>query len=272
VVGQGRRPGPAPLGLPGGHRPSRQGDRHGGQSDGQDRAGRLGPAAAPARSPWQCTIADARFWAAETTEAFARARDAAARDGAPERLLADYGLWAGSAVRGELSATREHAAAFLSDVQARPDSPEAGVAHRISGTTRLLAGEYLEAREHLERAIALLQPGRDDDLAFRFGHDAIAAAMLYLAMTLWPMGEVERAASFEAEAAARTAETTHIGALAYGKAHAVLFELMRGNFSRAVPTAVELARLAREHDLPMWRVVGDFLEGVVKGEINTSGG
>jgi hypothetical protein len=132
--------------------------------------------------------------------------------------LADYGLWAGSAVRGELSATREHAAAFLSDVQARPDSPEAGVAHRISGTTRLLAGEYLEAREHLERSIALLQPGRSDDLAFSFGHDAIAAAMLYLAMTLWPMGEVERVASFEAEAAARTAETTHIGALAYGKA------------------------------------------------------
>ena len=212
------------------------------------------------------------FGAAETTDAFARARDAEARDGAPERLLADYGLWAGSAVRGELSATREHAAAFLSDVQARPDSPEAGVAHRISGTTRLLAGEYLEAREHLERAITLLQPGRDDDLAFSFGHDAIAAAMLYLAMTLWPLGEVEHAASFEAEAAARTARITHIGALAYGKAHAALFELMRGNFSRAVPNAIELARLAREHDLPMWRAVGVFLEGVAKGEIGASGG
>jgi tetratricopeptide (TPR) repeat protein len=192
-----------------------------------------------------------------------------------DRLKPVLSLWAitlpATSKRPSLIRYARPVAGFLSDVQARPDSPEAGVAHRISGTTRLLAGEYLEAREHLERAIALLQPGLDDDLAFRFGHDAIAAAMLYLAMTLWPMGEVERAASFEAEAAARTAETTHIGALAYGKAHAVLFELMRGNFSRAVPTAVELARLAREYDLPMWRAVGDFFEGVVKGEISTSG-
>ena len=30
--------------------------------------------------------------------------------------------------------------------------------------------EYEEARNHLERALALFQPGRDDDLAFRFGH------------------------------------------------------------------------------------------------------
>ena len=67
---------------------------------------------------------------------------------------------------------RAHAAAFLSDVEARPDSPEAGVAHRAAGVTCWFAGEYREARDHLERALALFQPGRDDDLAFRFGHDA----------------------------------------------------------------------------------------------------
>ena len=58
------------------------------------------------------------------------------RDGdkdAPERLAADLGLWAGSYVRGELPAMRAHAAAFLDDVEARPDSPEAGVAHRAAG-------------------------------------------------------------------------------------------------------------------------------------------
>ena len=54
-------------------------------------------------------------------------------------------------------------------VAARPDSPEAGVAHRVLGTTHWFAGEYAQAREHLERALALFQPGRDDDLAFRFG-------------------------------------------------------------------------------------------------------
>ena len=72
---------------------------------------------------------------------------------------------------------RAHAAAFLSDVEARPNSPEAGVAHRAAGITRWFAGEYREARDHLERALALFQPGRDDDLAFRFGLDPGVAAM-----------------------------------------------------------------------------------------------
>ena len=108
-------------------------------------------------------------------------------------MAADYGLWVGSFVRGELPAMRAHAAAFLSDVEARPDSPEAGVAHRAAGITHWFAGEYREARDHLERALALFQPGRDDDLAFRFGQDAGVAAMLYLALALWPLGDVERA-------------------------------------------------------------------------------
>src|SRR6202043_2548278 len=77
-------------------------------------------------------IAARGFGAPETTEAFARARESAAGDkDAPGRLATDYGLWVGSLVRGELSVMREHSAAFLSDVEARPDSPEAGVAHRI---------------------------------------------------------------------------------------------------------------------------------------------
>ena len=112
---------------------------------------------------------------------------------APERLAAVYGLWVGSYVRGELPSMRAHAAAFLSDVEATPDSPEAGVAHRAAGLTCWFAGEYAQARDHLERALALFRPGRDDDLAFRFGMDPGVAAMVYLAAASWPLGEVDRA-------------------------------------------------------------------------------
>ena len=91
-------------------------------------------------------------------------------------------------MRGELPSMRAHAEAFLSDVEASPDSPEAGVAHRAAGMTCWFAGEYREARDHLERALALFQPGRDDDLAFRFGRDPGVAAMACLAIVLWPLG------------------------------------------------------------------------------------
>ena len=56
---------------------------------------------------------------------------------APGRLSADYGLWVGSYTRGELPEMRAHSATFLSDVEARPDSPEAGVAHRAAGSNVL---------------------------------------------------------------------------------------------------------------------------------------
>ena len=117
-------------------------------------------------------IAARGFGAPETTEAFARARQSAfGEQDAPERLAADFGLWAGSYTRGELPSMRAQAAAFLADVEARPDLPEAGVAHRVQGITHWFAGEFAEARDHLERALALFGPGRDDDLAYRFGMD-----------------------------------------------------------------------------------------------------
>jgi predicted ATPase len=162
-------------------------------------------------------IAARGFGAPETTEAFARAQDSASADkGDPERLAADYGLWASSYVRGELPAMRARAAAFLSAVEARPESPEACVAHRLAGSTHWFAGEYDEAQEHLERALALFQPGRDDDLAFRFGQDVGVAAMLWLAMVLWPLGDIARALSLVIEAQARIAGLDHIVTHVYG--------------------------------------------------------
>jgi hypothetical protein len=38
-----------------------------------------------------------------------------------------------------------------------------------------------------------------------------------------------------------------------------LFDMMRGDHARAAPMAFELARLAREHELTMYRAVGAFL-------------
>ena len=205
--------------------------------------------------------------APETTEAFARAREfAAGGQDAPERLAAHYGLWVGSFARGELSAMRAHGEAFLTDAGARPDSPEAGVAHRVVGNTRWFTGEYVEARDHLERALALFVPVRDDDLAFRFGQDAGVSAMLWLAMVLWPMGDFERATSLVGRAGERIAGLAHIGTQAYVKWATTMFELIRSDLERAAPNAVELARLARDHDLPTWRANAVFLDGLAKAE------
>jgi predicted ATPase len=161
---------------------------------------------------------------------------------------------------------RAHAAVFLRDVESTPDSAEASVAHRVLGNTHWFAGEYVEARDHLERSLGLFRPVRDDDLALRFGQDSGVAAMLYLAFALWALGDLERATSNIRGAEVRIAALAHVPTRVYGKIHIALFGLMRRDLTQAASNAPELARLARAYDLKYWRPLVLFLEGLAKSE------
>jgi hypothetical protein len=150
--------------------------------------------------------------APETVRAFASARESAV--GARTRpsgwrLAADYGLWVGSYVHGDLSAMSAHAAAFRSDVEAQPDSPATGVAHRVAGVTHWFSANIGKRGNILSRHSCCFQPGRDDDLALRFGQDLGVAAMLFQAIVKWLLGDVDRAIS-----AARGAEAPRAHRLA----------------------------------------------------------
>jgi class 3 adenylate cyclase len=88
--------------------------------------------------------------AVETTAAFARARElAAAVDDPMDRLSANYGLWVGNFSRGEVGPLRAIAEIVLRDIEGKPSSPEAAVAHRLAGVTEWYLGNFELARAHL---------------------------------------------------------------------------------------------------------------------------
>ena len=118
----------------------------------------------------------------------------------------------------------------------------------------------------------MFEPGRDDDLAFRFGLDPGVGAMGFLAFALWPLGEVDLAISLIDRMQTRMANLTHVGTLANGRMYAALFELMRGNQARVAPSAFELVRLAREHELTLYGAFGVFLEGWANDASGPPGG
>ncbi len=151
-------------------------------------------------------IAARGYGAPETTEAFARARESAYGDKDRARAVGGRLRLVGRQLRAGRAAVDEGARGGLPQ-RRRGETQFARGRRRASRCrdTHWFAGEYVEARDHLERALALFQPGRDDDLAFRFGHDAGVAAMLYLAIMLWPLGDVERAVSLVDGAQARIA-------------------------------------------------------------------
>ena len=207
-------------------------------------------------------IAARGYGAPETTEAFAKAREASSGDkDAPERLAADYGLWVGSFSRGELGAMRELSATMLRDCERRPQSGEASVAHRMSGVTHWFAGEFVAARGHLERAAAIFDPERDGDLAFRFGQDPGMVAMAYLAQVLWLLGEVGLAGQRMKETTARAAKSRHATTSAYGFFMAAQFELFSRNPDGAAPFAKSLIEVANEHQLAFWMTYSGWFEG-----------
>ncbi len=199
--------------------------------------------------------------APETIAAFKRAHELGsdAADVA-SRLSSNYGLWAGSYVHGDLQGMLGPSEAFLHDVESRPGSPEAGVAHRAYGVTQWFTGNYVKARAHLEKAVAIFDPERDRDLAFRFGQDVGVSANVYLAIALWPLGEVVRAREIAEATAARIARLDHLATSTYGLMHCAMFEIIARNVDRAAPLAKAVSSVAQEHGIALWIAFGAFLE------------
>ena len=205
--------------------------------------------------------------APETVAAFVRAHELAANSADMEaRFSSNYGLWAGSYLHGDLPAMFEPAQEFLRDVQTWPGSPEAGVAHRAYGVTQWFTGNFVEARTHLEQAVAVFDPERDLDLAFRFGQDVGVSAMVYLAIVLWPLGEVDRARAIADATAARITKLNHLATSTYGLMHCAMFEMIARNAGRAAPLAKAVSSVAREHGIALWIAFGAFLEAWVELE------
>jgi class 3 adenylate cyclase/predicted ATPase len=201
------------------------------------------------------------YGAQETTAAFVRARELVAQaEDAADRFSAYYGLWVGPFTRGELAPMREVVQALLRDCEDKPTSPEAGIAHRLAGTTNWYAGDFEEARVHLDQALAIFDPQRDRDLAYRFGHDVGVAEMAYLAMVRWSLGETDSAHVLAAEMVTQAIQTEHIPTVVYGHMHKAIFELMRRNPSGAAPHIEVFVDLARQHVMPNWLAYGNFFE------------
>src|SRR5215467_9145222 len=113
-----------------------------------------GAASGSDRLRLQTSLGNALIWAKgyhapETSAAFARARELASRvEDASERFSAYYGLWVGHMNRCEPAPMREIAELFLREATARPDCPEALVAHRNFGSTCFYFGNFAGAHDH----------------------------------------------------------------------------------------------------------------------------
>jgi predicted ATPase/class 3 adenylate cyclase len=190
--------------------------------------------------------------APETAAAFERVRELAREDeDIAERFTANFGLWVGTNVRGELGAMRDLAESLLRDAR-RPKSKEACVAHSVNAATHFFQGEFVATREHAERALAAFDRERDRDLGFPFGQGAGISAAIYSALALWQLGEFELAERHARDMLDLTAESTQHSNVAFGLLHAAWFESIKRNPVGVARFAADGLKVAQEHNLSLW--------------------
>jgi len=197
----------------------------------------------------------------ETKAAFSHARELVGIEDPLERFSTYYGLWVGAYVRGEMSLMREIAERLISEAAKRPDSSEARIAHRIDGVTRWVQGDYIGARDRLEKTIVFPDLDNDRELAARFGQDNGVAVRLYLASILWAMGDCDRARVLKEEAVKLAPQVGHAPTVAYAEFHAAWYEMTRLDPARAKPHAEKSIAYAHEHGMSFWLLLNPVFLG-----------
>ena len=134
------------------------------------------------------------FAAEETKAAFARATELAANsEDFSERFAAAHGQWTSALVRGELRSARELASAFLQEAESLGRFVEFGVVSRGLAIISYGLGEFAEARPI---ASGRSKPATPSAIGRRANASARTPARRRcpgLAVTMWQLGEVERA-------------------------------------------------------------------------------
>jgi class 3 adenylate cyclase/predicted ATPase len=197
----------------------------------------------------------------ETIAAFARAKELAGGvEDTAAKFSGHYGMWIVSFVRADLAQMREAALASLRDAQHSPGLPAARALH-VFGVTCWFQGDYAGARTHLEQALAAYDDERLHDLASRFVFDDSVVAMSWLAVVLWPLGEVDQADRLLDSALSLAQQSGHLPTVAWAHAYKCRFAGIRRKPGQAKVHAEALLTLAREHGLPMRLVEGSFYQG-----------
>ena len=184
---------------------------------------------------------------------------------ASERFSGYYGLMVGHMARGEPAPMREIAELFLREATALPDCPEALIAHRNFGGTRLYFGDFAGAHDHYQRTLELYDQARHADLANQFGTDPRASAEMSDATTLWVLGKIDNSLALADRALAHAESAAHAPTMGQTLLFAAFLGLVRCNPEAVATYSQAFAGIASRYDFPaFWVGWATFLHGWAK--------
>jgi predicted ATPase len=161
--------------------------------------------------------------------------------------------------RGNAKRALEHAQQFLALAEMQPGSAPRLIGHRVLGISRLVTGDFRQARPHLQLAVSLYRPEEHRELAFRDGLDIGAAALHDLSWALWHDGYPDRAARTADRALLHAREFGHAHTLAHTLVHVAIPAVLSRDVRRVERLANESATISGERGFPVLLAVSDVL-------------
>ena len=203
-------------------------------------------------------------WASlEAQQAYTRARELCQQIGdTPEIFPTLWGVWLFYAAGGALSQAREIEDDLLQRAEHQGDADLLLQAYHAAWGSRTWLGEFTDARDLVERGLALYRPEQHHGHAMRYGgHDPGVCGQAQGALALWFLGYADQALHSCQEALRLAQEVGHPPSLA----HALNWVAFLHQFRREPEVVREhtdtLISLAAEQGLGLFSVLGSVLHG-----------
>jgi tetratricopeptide (TPR) repeat protein len=217
-------------------------------------------------------IAVQGYAAAETREAFSRARTLCLRLGnIPEYFQALFGLWGNSWIAGNNQDALRMGNEFLSRSQALSNPVLLMVAHRVMGSTLLTVGDFHSSANHFEETIRLSAGTDRRPLYNLYMVEPQAASLLLLSWDLWFLGYPDRSLSRVSEALALSQDLHHPYTVSFAHYMTSVVHLLRGDAARALESAQKSYEVSQEQRFLLYEILSRISRGCAMGNLGRHG-
>jgi predicted ATPase len=202
-------------------------------------------------------IATHGWGAPEIGEAYARARELCDRLNRPRKLLPIlYGQFVHHALRADLDKAQQLATEMRRLGETQNDVVARVMAYRVSGYASLAFGDFVTARDYLERSLGLYNPTDRAIFAELTPQDIVPTLLSFLACALVCSGHLDQARSRRDAALTEARRLSH----AYTSAYARWWDWYVGWIARSEPGALlqsaeKLLALSVHGGLAFWRAM-----------------
>jgi tetratricopeptide (TPR) repeat protein len=179
--------------------------------------------------------------------------------GSPYIFPFTYGQFTHLVSTGQLGQALDVAQRFTTLAEQAGYEPGAVIGHRLRGMALLGLGRLQAARETLETSLALYDPDRDDNITYLFGQNAKVNCQAVLSLTLYLLGEEDRAKQIGQDAIRTANRLKHPHSMAIAISYFGCWVLaLCGERAEMARQAERLVIIAEEYGLRALGVVGQF--------------